>query len=136
VNLLPYLTGQVSESPRNFFVYISDDGDIMGIRYDNWKFVFMEQRLQGTMQLWAEPFTRLRLPKVFNLRTDPYEFADTTSNSYWEWFIYHAYVVLMAQHIAGKFADTFREFPPVQHANTFTIDDAVKAMAESTVTGQ
>ena len=70
-NLLPYLTGEVKESPRQFFFYFSDDGDVLGIRFDNWKLVFMEQRLTGTMQLWAEPFIRLRLPKIFNLRTDP-----------------------------------------------------------------
>ena len=81
-NLLPYLTGQAKESPRKFFMYFSDDGDVLGMRYDNWKVVFMEQRCQGTLQVWAEPFTRLRIPKIFNLRTDPYERADVTSNSY------------------------------------------------------
>jgi arylsulfatase A-like enzyme len=70
-NLLPYLSGEVKESPRQFFFYFSDDGDVLGIRLDNWKLVFMEQRLSGTLQLWAEPFVRLRLPKPFNLRTDP-----------------------------------------------------------------
>ena len=74
-NLLPYLTGKEKESPRKFFFYFSDDGDMLGMRYDNWKIVFMEQRLQGTLGVWAEPFVRLRLPKIFNLRTDPYEFA-------------------------------------------------------------
>ena len=86
-NLLPYLTGKSKESPRNFFFYISDDGDVLAMRYDNWKIVFMEQRCRGTMQVWAEPFTRLRLPKLFNLRTDPYEFADITSNTYYDWFL-------------------------------------------------
>ena len=85
-NLLPYLTGEVKESPAQFFFYFSDDGDVLGIRFDNWKLVFMEQRCHGTMQVWAEPFVRLRLPKIFNLRTDPYECADITSNSYWDWF--------------------------------------------------
>ena len=80
-NLLPYLTGKEKKSPRKFFFYFSDDGDMLGIRYDNWKMVFMEQRCHGTLQVWAEPFTRLRLPKIFNLRTDPYEFADITSNT-------------------------------------------------------
>ena len=86
---LPYLTGKEKESPRKGFVYISDDGDIIALRYDNWKMVFMEQRCHGTLQVWAEPFTRLRLPKIYNLRTDPYEFADVTSNTYYEWFIRH-----------------------------------------------
>ena len=92
-SLLGYITGKEKESPRKLFVYISDDGDVLALRYDNWKVVFMEQRCHGTMQVWAEPFTRLRLPKVYNLRTDPYEFADVTSNSYYEWFIYHAYIL-------------------------------------------
>ena len=92
-NLLPYLTGEVTESPRNFYFYFSDDGDVLGIRFDNWKFVFMEQRCQGTLQVWAEPFIRLRVPKIFNLRTDPYEFADITSNTYWDWMIHNAYFV-------------------------------------------
>ena len=89
-NLLPYLTGQVKESPRNFYFYFSDDGDVLGMRFDNWKVVFMEQRVKGTMQVWSEPFVRLRMPKIFNLRTDPYEFADVTSNTYYDWFLHNA----------------------------------------------
>jgi arylsulfatase A-like enzyme len=130
-SFLPYLTGKASEGPRKLFVYFSDDGDVLAIRYDNWKLVFMEQRCQGTMAVWAEPFVRLRLPKVFNLRTDPYEFADTTSNSYWDWFVHNAYFNYAAQTVAAKFAETFKEFPPVQGANTFTIDDAIKKMSEA-----
>ena len=80
-NLLPYLTGEEKKSPRKFFMYLSDDGDVLGLRYDNWKVVFMEQRCHGTLQVWAEPFTRLRVPKLFNLRTDPFERADITSNT-------------------------------------------------------
>lgn len=104
---------------------------MLGIRYDNWKIVFVEQRCQGTLQVWAEPFTRLRVPKMFNLRTDPYEFADTTSNSYWDWIIRHAYFIYSAQAAAGKFAETFKEFPAVQKPNTFTIDDALAKMSEA-----
>ena len=130
-NLLPYLTGETKESPRNFFFYFSDDGDVLGLRYDNWKLVFMEQRLQGTLGVWAEPFVRLRLPKIFNLRTDPYEFADITSNSYYDWFLYNAYFIYAAQLAAQKFAETFKEFPSVQRPNTFTIDDAMKKMSEA-----
>ena len=80
VSLLDYLTGKTDKSPRKMFVYISDDGDTLGLRYDNWKIVFMEQRCKGTMAVWGEPFTPLRVAKLFNLRTDPYEFADITSN--------------------------------------------------------
>ncbi|HRO48551.1 MAG TPA: arylsulfatase [Hyphomicrobium sp.] len=127
-NLLPHLTGQEKESPRKMFVYISDDGDILALRYDNWKVVFMEQRCKGTLQVWAEPFTRLRLPKLYNLRTDPYEFADITSNTYWEWFIRRDYIVFTINMIAKKWAETFTDFPPIQKPNSFTIDDAIEKM--------
>ncbi len=127
-SLMPYLTGKEEHSPRNFFVYFSDDGDVLGLRYDNWKIVFMEQRCQGTLQVWAEPFVHLRVPKLFNLRTDPFERADITSNTYYDWFLHRDYVVLTAQFVMSKFADTFKEFPPVQKAASFTIDDALAKM--------
>jgi len=131
-NLLPYLTGEVKESPRNLFIYFSDDGDVLAMRYDNWKIVFMEQRLEGTLGVWAEPFVRLRLPKIFNLRTDPYEFAPVTSNSYYDWMLHNAYFIFAAQTVAAKFAETFKDFPPVQRPNTFTIDDAMEKMRDAT----
>jgi len=129
-NLLPYLTGKEKENPRKGFFYFSDDGDVLGMRFDNWKIVFMEQRHPGTLQVWAEPFITLRLPKIFNLRTDPFEFADITSNSYWEWVIRHAFLVITAQSFVSKFIDTFKEFPPIQKPNSFTIDDALEKMKE------
>lgn len=131
VSLLGYLTGKEEKCPRNFFFYISDDGDILAMRYDNWKIVFMEQRCRGTMQVWAEPFTRLRMPKIFNLRTDPYEFADITSNTFYDFFLHNAYFIYAAQFGAAKFAGTFKEFPPVQKPNSFTIDDAIAKMADA-----
>ncbi|MEJ8825986.1 arylsulfatase [Variovorax humicola] len=135
INLVPYLTGQEKESPRKLFVYISDDGDVLGIRYDNWKVVFMEQRVMGTMRIWGEPFVALRLPKIFNLRTDPFERADITSNSYYEWFLHHAYILYGAYTIADQFAATFKDFPPIQKPNTFTIDDALAKMSEAAAGG-
>ena len=134
-NLVPYLTGEVKESPRNIYFYFSDDGDVLGIRYDNWKMVFMEQRCHGTLQVWAEPFTRLRIPKLFNLRTDPYEFADVTSNTYFEWYMRHAYFIMLAQAAAGKFAETFKDFPAIQKPNTFTIDEAMAKMSDMASSG-
>ena len=131
VSLLSYLTGKEKESPRKFFFYISDDGDILAMRYHNWKFIFMEQRSPGTMQVWAEPFIRLRLPKIFNLRTDPYEFADITSNSYWDWFAHVGDLFFLSQAAASAFASTFKDFPPIQKPNTFTIDDAIAKMSET-----
>ena len=130
VNLLPYLSGKAERGPRKGFFYISDDGDILGLRFDNWKVTFMEQRCKGTLQVWAEPFTRLRLPKVYNLRTDPYEFADVTSNSYYDWVLYHDYIIFGAFILADKFAATFKDFPIIQKPNTFTIDDAIKKLSE------
>ena len=130
-NLLPYLTGETKVCPRNFFFYFSDDGDMLALRYDNWKVVFMEQRCPGTLQVWAEPFTRLRLPKLFNLRTDPYEFADVTSNSYYDWTLYNDYFILVSQQVVAKFAETFKDFPPVQKPNTFTVDQALAKMHEA-----
>jgi arylsulfatase A-like enzyme len=130
-NLLPYLTGQVKDCPRQIYFYFSDDGDVLGIRYDNWKIVFMEQRARGTLQVWAEPFIALRLPKIFNLRTDPYEFADITSNTYWEWVIENVFMVYPAQTLAAKFIETFKEFPPAQKAATFTLGDALEKMSSA-----
>ena len=130
-NLLPYLSGETTESPRKLFIYISDDGDILACRFDNFKFIFMEQRCKGTLAVWAEPFTRLRLPKLYNLRTDPFEFADTTSNTYYDWMIHRGYLVLAAQKVVARFAETFRDFPPIQAPNSFTIDDAIATMAKA-----
>jgi len=121
-NFLPYLTGEEVKSPREGFFYFSDDGDLTGLRYDNWKLVFKEQRMAGTCQIWAEPFVTLRVPKMFNLRTDPFERADITSNTYWDWVIDHAFLAIPAQKLVGDFLMTFREFPPRQKAASFTID--------------
>jgi len=129
-DLLPYLTGEQTESPRQGFFYFSDDGDVLGLRFDNWKIVFMEQRCQGTLQVWAEPFTRLRLPKLFNLRLDPYERADTTSNTYYDWLLHNPFVLMSAQTIVAKFMATFKEFPPAQRPGSFTIEDAHEKMSE------
>jgi arylsulfatase A-like enzyme len=113
-NLLPYLTGREPKSPRKGFVYFNDDGDIVALRYDNWKVVFSEQRVQGTLRIWAEPFVPLRVPKLFNLRTDPYERADITSNSYYDWFLHRGYLFMAASVILVPFLQSFKEFPPRQ----------------------
>ena len=127
-NLLPYLTGQEPKSPRVSFFYFSDDGDLTGLRYDNWKFAFMEQRMQGTCAIWAEPLVALRIPKVFNLRTDPFERADITSNTYWDWMIDHAFLLIPAQKYVGDFLATFKEFPPRQKAASFSIDQILEKL--------
>jgi len=129
-NQLPYLTGETDKSPRNGFFYFSDDGDLLGLRYDNWKIVFMEQRVRGTMQLWAEPFVTLRLPKMFNLRTDPFEFADITSNTYWDWIFDHAYLLVPAQKLVSDFLATFKDYPPRQKAASFALDQVLEKLQD------
>jgi arylsulfatase len=130
-NLVPYLTGQTDKSPRESFMYINDDQQVTALRYDNWKFVFMEQRAPGTLRVWAEPFTLLRLPKLYNLRMDPYERADVTSNTYYDWLMDRAYVIGASQGIAAQFLDTFKEYPQRQKAASFNLDDVMKKMQES-----
>ena len=127
-NLLPYLTGEVETSPRRGFFYFSDDGDLVAMRFENWKAVFMEQRCPGTLRVWAEPFTTLRVPKLFNLRTDPYEFADVTSNTYYEWLMRHDYFIFYMTAMAAKFLDTFKEFPPRHPPASFSVDQAVEKL--------
>jgi arylsulfatase len=127
-NQLPFLTSEVDKSPREEFFYFSDDGDLVAMRYDNWKLVFAEQRLQGTMQIWAEPFVSLRIPKMYNLRTDPFEFADITSNTYWDWIFDHAYLLVPAQQMVGRFLATFKDYPPRQKAASFTVDQVLEKL--------
>jgi arylsulfatase A-like enzyme len=130
-NQLPYLLGETDKSPRRGFFYFNDDGDLVSLRVENWKVVFMEQRAPGTLRVWAEPFTPLRVPKLFDLRADPYERADITSNTYYDWFISQPYLVFGAQVVTAKFLDTFKEFPPRQRAASFSIDQAVEKMKQS-----
>jgi arylsulfatase A-like enzyme len=113
-NQLPYLTGQETKSARKEFFYFSDDGELLNLRFDNWKFVFVEQRRTGTMGIWLEPFTELRMPKMFDLRADPYEHADVTSNTYYDWYLDHMFFVIPATAYVQQFIATFKEFPPRQ----------------------
>jgi arylsulfatase len=130
-NLVPYLTGQTEKSPREAFLYINDDQQLTGLRYDNWKVVFMEQRVQGTLRIWAEPFVSLRVPKIFNLRTDPYERADITSNTYYDWLIDHVFALVPAQAYVGQFLATFKDYPQRQKAASFNLDDVLRNLKES-----
>jgi arylsulfatase len=130
-NFLPYLTGQSDKGPREEFFYFSDDGDLTAMRYDNWKVVFAEQRMQGTLQIWGEPYVHMRIPKLYNLRMDPYERADITSNTYWDWYLNHVYLLLPAQRFVGNFLATFREFPPRQKPASFTIDQVLESLQKT-----
>jgi arylsulfatase len=130
-NLVPYLTGQVAKSPRQSFFYINDDQQLTALRYDNWKTLFLEQRAPGTMLIWANPFTNLRIPKIFNLRTDPYERADVTSNTYYDWLIDHAFLLVPAQDYVGQFLLTFRDYPQRQKAASFNMDEVLAKLKEA-----
>lgn len=128
-NFLPYLTGKTKTSPRESFFYFSDDGDLTALRFDNWKVVFAQQRAEGTMLVWSEPYVSTRMPWLFNLRTDPYEKATITSNTYWDWWLDHAFLLVPAQDVVGDFLKTFKEYPPRQKAASFTIDQVLDKLA-------
>jgi arylsulfatase A-like enzyme len=135
-NLVPYLTGEEEKSPRPGLVYFSDDGDVLALRFDNWKVVFMEQRVPGTLRIWAEPFVALRVPKLFNLRTDPFERADVTSNTYYDWFVDNDFIALAGTTVLSQFLATFEEFPPRQRAASFTIDQAIEKLEAALAAGR
>jgi arylsulfatase len=124
-NQLPYLSGATDTSPRRHFFYVSDDGDLTALRFDNWKLVFLEQRAPGTLSVWMEPYTKLRVPKIFNLRTDPYERADITSNTYFDWLFDHAWLLVPAQAYVASMLESLAEFPPRQSPATFSIDQVM-----------
>ena len=123
-NSLAFLKGEEEASPRNEVFYFSDDGDLTALRYNDWKAIFLEHRYPQTLRAWAEPWTELRIPLLFNLRRDPYERANITSNTYWDWYLDHVFLLLPAAEYVGEFLATFEEFPPRQKPGSFTIGDA------------
>jgi arylsulfatase len=128
-NILPLLTGQTEKSPRKEIFYFSDDGDLTALRYEDWKLIFMEQRAEATFQAWMEPFVPLRVPLIFNLRRDPYERSQITSNTYFDWLIDRAYLLVPAQSYVGNFLMTFKEFPPRQKAASFSLDQVMEKLS-------
>ncbi|MGB5432765.1 MAG: arylsulfatase [Acidimicrobiia bacterium] len=129
-NCLDYFAGATDESPRDWFFYTSDDGLITAIRYGDWKAVFFEQRAK-TMQMWAEPFVALRMPKIFNLRRDPFERADENANVYWDWMLDHVFVMYPMQALAAEQLQSFREFPPRQKPAAFNLDSILASMDDA-----
>lgn len=127
-NFLPFLTGEVDTGPRREIFYFSDDGDLTALRYDAWKLVFLEQRVAQTLQAWQEPFVELRLPYIFNLRRDPYERAQITSNTYYDWMLDRAYLLVPAQDYVAQFLATFKEYPPRQKAASFSLDQVMEKL--------
>ena len=114
-NQLDYLSGKTKESPRNEFIYVNDDGQIVAMRYDEWKAVFLENRGEA-FGVWREPFTELRVPLLFNLRRDPFETAQHNSNTYNDWFLDRVFVLAPMQQLAAKFLMTMKDYPPSQTA--------------------
>ena len=129
-NILPLITGKAKKGPRNEIFYFSDDGDLTALRYQDWKIVFLEQRVEATLQAWAEPFVPLRVPLIFNLRRDPYERAQKTSNTYYDWMIDRVYMLVPAQAYVSDFLGTFRAYPPRQKAASFSLDKVLETMQE------
>jgi arylsulfatase len=119
-NQLEYLTGKVKESPRREFIYVNDDGQIVAMRYNDWKAVFLENR-GVAFGVWREPFVELRVPLLFHLRRDPFERAQHNSNTYNDWFLDRVFVLVPLQGLAAKFLQTMQEYPPSQTAGSFNL---------------
>ena len=130
-DILPLLSGETDESPRKEIFYFSDDGDLTALRYGDWKVIFLEQRAEETFQSWREPFVQLRVPLLFNLRRDPYERAHKTSNTYDDWFLDRAYMLIPAQAYVANFFETFKEYPPRMKAASFGIDQVMEKLKEN-----
>ncbi len=128
---LAYLTGESDRSPRPYFFYVNDDGQLTSVRYDNWKVVFYEQRVEGTLRIWAEPFVELRVPKIFNLRTDPYERADVTSNTYYDWLIDRVFLLVPLQAFVAQMAQSLVAFPPRQEPAAFNLSHIMEKVQAS-----
>ncbi|WP_158967738.1 arylsulfatase [Chachezhania sediminis] len=127
-DILPLLTGQTDKSPREEIFYFSDDGDLTAIRWNDWKLIFMEQTAWATFRAWMQPFTELRVPLIFNLRRDPYERSYRTSNTYYDWLLDRAYMLVPAQAYVANFLETFQEFPPRQKAASFSLEQVLEKM--------
>jgi arylsulfatase len=119
-NQLDYLAGKVKEPPRKEFMYVNDDGQVVAIRYDQWKAVFLENRGQA-FGVWREPFTELRVPLLFNLRRDPFERAQHNANVYNDWFLDRAFVLVPMQGMAAKFLLSMKDYPPSQTPGSFNL---------------
>jgi arylsulfatase A-like enzyme len=126
-NMMSFLSGKTDKSPRHEFFYWTDDGDLACLRYDQWKLVFMEQRAHG-FDVWQEPLVTLRMPKLFNLRTDPFERADHEAMSYGKWRIDRAYLLLPGATYVGKHLATYKDFPPRQKPGSFNLSEVLKTL--------
>jgi arylsulfatase A-like enzyme len=133
-NLLDYLSGKVQNSPRQEFIYVGDDGDVMAIRVGDWKAVYLENRARQ-LQVWREPLVHLRLPLLFNLRRDPFEKAQENSNTYHDWMIDRAFVLVPLQTVASRFLVSMKEFPPSQKPGDWSLE-TLERQIKSMTSGQ
>jgi arylsulfatase len=124
-NLLEYLSGKVKASPRREFIYVNDDGQIVAMRVDDWKAVFLENRGEA-FGVWREPFTELRIPLLFNLRRDPFERAQHNANIYHDWFLDRPFVIVPLGGVAANFLMSMKEYPPSQTAGSFNLEKIQK----------
>ena len=130
-DMVPYLTGQVAESPRKGLMYFSDDGDVMAVRIRDYKFHRAVQRA-NTMRQWAEPFVKLRLPYIMNLRRDPFERADGNSNVYWDWVMNHIFMLYEMQAVVAAQIEDFAKYPPRQKPASFNLDAVMSQVVTAT----
>jgi arylsulfatase len=128
-NLIPALRGNAKEWPRKEMMYWSDDGDLMAMRYQNWKMHFLEQRADG-FRVWSEPPVKLRVPLIFNLRSDPFEKAQHNSIYYADWQARRVFLLVPAQAYVAKWISSFKEFPPRQKPASFSVDEVMKKLEE------
>jgi arylsulfatase A-like enzyme len=128
-NMIPYLTGQVKESPRPAIFYFSDDGELMAVRVGDWKLCFMVQHA-FQMNVWAEPMTKLRVPHIFNLRRDPFERADFNSNTYFDWLVDHVPQLYQAQALVAQQIANFIKYPPRQKPASFNLDEVMAQVSK------
>jgi arylsulfatase len=134
-NQMDYLSGKTETSPRNEFIYVGDDGNIMSIRVGDWKATYLENRAHQ-LQVWREPFIKLRLPLLFNLRRDPFEKAYENSNTYHDWMIDRAYVLGPMQTVAARFLMTMKEYPPSQKPGDWSLESLEKQIKDMTAGGR
>ncbi len=125
VNLMPFLRGEVEKSPREGFMYWSDDGELLAIRVGNWKVAFLEQRARG-LSVWRDRFSELRIPKLYNLRSDPFEAGEDSTLFYDKWFADRGFIMVPAQLLAARWLESFKEFPIRQKPASFNLDRVVE----------
>ena len=129
-NWMPYFKGEVQEGPRKEFLYWTDDGDLAALRYNKWKLVFMEQRAHS-LDVWQDPMIALRFPKLFNLRSDPFERADYEGIDYQHWRADRVFLMVPAQAFVGQWLSSFRQFPPRQKPASFSLDQVIETMTRA-----